>query len=72
MFCFVCLFVLFLFCFYCVLNPQQGGYVRITSLIIIIVMEASSTETCVEMPDEQSEGLNPGPDTRVLEQDALL
>ena len=36
--------VLFLFCFcfcfwfYCALNTQQGGYVRITSLIIIIII----------------------------------
>ena len=34
-FCFV--FVLF-FGFYCALNTQQGGYVRITSLVIIIII----------------------------------
>ena len=31
LFCFVCCW------FYCALNTQQGGYVRITSLIIIII-----------------------------------
>ena len=37
----VFLCVVFCFCFvfgfYCALNTQQGGYVRITSLIIIII-----------------------------------
>ena len=35
---FLCLFffILFVFGFYCALNTQHGGYVRITSLIIII------------------------------------
>ena len=42
----LCLFFFVLFCFVlfvvgfnCALNTQQGGYVRITSLIIIISME---------------------------------
>ena len=32
----LCFCFLFCFWFYCALNTQQGGYVRITSLIIII------------------------------------
>ena len=49
----VFLCVVFLFCFvlvYCALNTQQGGYVRITSLIIIIIIITNSSDPRQRVP----------------------